>query len=669
MEKDTKMNELVRWEKKQNKRLQRYVPIASALLGANPLRYIGYRLRYFIIITIVGLASHVIEFSVLFDHLAIKNFITLIYFKAILMLITGTWWACLEILREKVRDFYKGNHKLKISAEITAWLTLTALICLVIILSSSTIIQKPWKDITQGKLPLFDLYFFTLLIQFGCQLFSKTLHAGCYAIKRIYRPIGNILIFEVVGLGLLALLYPFFHAYSLPLAFFIASLLNVCASIYYSINMYKFLNIKAFHYRSILKNYKERLIRIFNIRLLLACFSGLLMQIESVLLVMLLYHTVHDHDNTHATVVIYFISPLIRASFNWVKLFYYDLRRYSHRRYQLMIKNLNKAITQAAFIIAIAFWLLSFFISIFFNLKDAYLLLMLLPFYLVRSIVAHKQIDAFCQDRYFDIILSGLIITAALLFCLLANLPIDPLLTTVTIAMAASCFYLYIIATKPIPYNPSGSHTFPLYTWIHRLRREKRGIRIYSLSFSKKKSGQHIKALLNKMKDDKRCHFSSTRPGEDHLFCYERNRYFQYRHSVIQLASGTIRDFNILNNTTGEKSYRQLIATSIIGKPQNFSQQPQEVFLQRFSDGIIIDLTKKKHDVISHFPPEQVSDIFYQVEHFAKYPLKKITQRSYYATAYFIDDIIQMIFIINRQTHDKKAINRWQDAIHSFNIQ
>src|SRR3990167_7149101 len=81
-------------QKKQN------TPQLFAILGSEPNAYIYYRLRYFLLNTVLVFAIHALEFLLIFDFFDPAHASVLFLLRSLSLLIQSGWWGVLETLRE-----------------------------------------------------------------------------------------------------------------------------------------------------------------------------------------------------------------------------------------------------------------------------------------------------------------------------------------------------------------------------------------------------------------------------------------------------------------------------------------------------------------------------------------------------------------------------------------
>jgi len=667
------MDLLNEWIAKQSRRSERFISVHEALLGANPFSYLLYRLRYFSVLTLVGLVAHLIEFALLFYFLKRHNFISIITFKIIFTLLNGAWWGSLEIMRERIRRYYQAKKTKEIGVEITLWMIIGFGLNIIVILATLPLSGRALVHLFQGQITLFDTYIVVIIFQALCMVFVRTLHSGCLAIRRVYRPLTSIIIYEVSTVFFILIFLPFLHAYSLPVGVGISSILNIIISLYYDLNMYRFLRIQPFRLPR-LNHLIWRLRQLFSTELLSAALSSLIMQIENVIVLVLLFRSQYYDHLGHISILIYLVSPLIRASFDWIKLFYYDLKKYAGPLYANMLKILNRYIEYASFVIVVIFWLISILLAFVFKLFNVPILLTLFPLYLLRSYLAHWQMHRFTEMRFLDVINSGLIVVAGILIALAFHLNIYYLLVTIIGFMAIALVYLIFFQTRVIETDSYHPPEIPFYLWLLGLKEDDYALCAYNLTFSKTKSAERSKNFIYYFHDKINRRPKFTRLDEANVLLYEPIIYkvtAKRAHFYNTLSAGNIiQDYSTGLCANGIIAFDKLMQDHIItsNSLQFNSQQLVELFRQQFPNATCIDLTQNNTALLQKFSKEELDNIFYQLMHFLRWPLKALASDHHYVLGGIEESHLRYVYIIPRTQYPKNIITEWQYTIHNCNV-
>ena len=201
------VNEVDRWFARAARRTTQPMSLYPSLLTGRIFRYLGYRVRYPLLIATVRFAVHVAEFFILLSSLGGVAAFTVMVLRAGSLVVAGGWWGLLEVMRERLRTFAAAGNKDASGYEIGRWLTL-AVVLAVLVTAVGAVVLAVGNPTGAG--PVARLYAFLIVVEFAIDLPVRVLHSGVYATRRVYKPAWSMIVPTVVQLAILGVGFYFY---------------------------------------------------------------------------------------------------------------------------------------------------------------------------------------------------------------------------------------------------------------------------------------------------------------------------------------------------------------------------------------------------------------------------------------------------------------------------
>ena len=478
-----KMKKLNQWIEKQRNREKRTIFLEDALLSNRFSSYTIYRMRFFMVRHLLEAILHGIEFTFLTSIFSIDLLISLLVLKLVHNVITSFWWGALEDMRNEIRYLSREGRPHLIPEEISRWLSNAILLAPIpLIICVVWIIHDLNNDIhTFGVL---HLYIFSIALRLSLNFIVRTYHSGVYAIKRVYRPLLSIFAVQFISFFGVLGLWPWLKEWSFPIMMVITPFVTSWLTIYYTSRIYRFFNfssLKLFNRERYHRQPRaDRIIRFF-----LSGFSYCIIKTYALISIFLFLKPSGDMSSgmAHFAILLYIISPMIHATYDWAQLYYFDFKRLELDLFDNLKKRFIKLLFHLSWIFGIVFWgLASIFGSLFLQTNLGLTYCLLLPFFLSRSILAIIQIRAFSHRQFGALIISGLVfilITLTLKQLSLSNELKLLSLSAMSLGVAVLLRKLHSIWKDPL----QESRIYPFASWLDKTTNLKGPIRIRSVRF------------------------------------------------------------------------------------------------------------------------------------------------------------------------------------------
>jgi hypothetical protein len=386
----------------------------------------------------------------------------------------------------------------------------------------------------------------------------------------------------------------------------------------------------------------------------------------------------------------FLFSPVVRAGFDWAQLFYFDLKRLEiplQRRLKLRFEG---NIFKLAGLIGILLWGISAAAGTVFYLRSLGILyVLLLFFFLSRSLLAALQMKAYAEDSYGTLLASGASSLAGLLaiglFVPEENAKLGWLI--LTIAFSALIIVSQRLREKA---QRKGREIRILPDWISEIRSVREPLAVSTLIFNSMPNGKNQRPSPNK---DRWPHFqlaelmvsrlasrgAVTIPGPSRIAWYELSRGARRISQawILRQAAGLIESVATTGKQTdGPSAIQAMKAGHLLGSELSISQKKngrvtsqlvRDTFYRFAPDGIIFSPEEPAPPFLAALTSRQRRDILWDASTFLS-ELRLGRRRSpFHVTSYGEDGALQLIFLLDGQT-PRQIRAKWQSTIRRLNL-
>lgn len=395
------------WIKQEFDKESRTPSLESALLRGGMRKYVFYRLRFFFLRILATAVVHALELPFIFHSVRLSSVPIVLLFAAGAHLITQWWWAALESMRIDVRDLVNDKRSFQVGTLVSRWIRLSISLAggvFVAGFAAAVAISHPqFGHLFPTELAVLLIYLTRAVLDIPV----TTYYSGIYAVRRVSRPVALVFLVDLLGLASAFVLRPWLGNWAFPASLLFFGLIQSGMAVYFIHQMYRFVGWEV-PPPIIAKKYRLPIKTLVGKRITICGLAGIVMALDSLLIIGLsIPH--QGADNHRLVIVMFLVAPLLRACHDWVFLFFPDFLRLNLGLFQHLYRQFVRALQNSAWFVACTCWLLSIAAS--YLLLGQYALritLLLLPLYIVRSMLAFEQIRAFSSRHFFDIILAGI---------------------------------------------------------------------------------------------------------------------------------------------------------------------------------------------------------------------------------------------------------------------
>lgn len=408
------MNDLDYWFEKTSKHANRTPSLYASLVTNRVFTYLGYRLRFSILLTTVRFVVHAVEFFVLFSSLGGMATSIVMVLRIGGVLVSGAWWGLLDVMRERLRVFARAGEREAAEREIGRWLMLSALLAVALTVGAGVAlalafpVQNSWVA---------QLYGFLIIVEIAIGFPVRVLHSGIFATRRVYRPGWSLFAPLIVQLLVLGGGFYFYPAAAIIVAIVTSNALGIWISIHYSTEVYRLTGLRPRFCTPTLAFWPLAFWRCLpaipfrtGLSTTLSA-TGLRLDGVFVLGIVGVYGTDERSFDLTAAVsswshvdtfqFFYLVLPLLRGAFGAADVYYFDFVRLRDtpvlREFQLVF--FQKMLWLIP-LVATYYWLLATILGTV-VLRDVPMtfLVALLPLFVVRALIGTYEIRLFAEGR------------------------------------------------------------------------------------------------------------------------------------------------------------------------------------------------------------------------------------------------------------------------------
>jgi len=670
------MNSLEHWFRNQLERDKSLVSLEDALLSGRFAQYFVYRLRLFSSRLLVTGLLHVIEFLILRFTLTHEVFVAALMFRLACGIIAGWWWGGLEIMRNEVRALRDDQATYRIPVALAPWMSASLVYgaCTLILVFGWVILDA---SSVGWEFNVFHLYVFAVGFRLSVSFVVRAFHSGVYAIRRIYRPFVSTIAADVFAFVGTLVLWPLLREWALPTMLILSGLLVSSLTLVFTSRAYELTGLfpsRPRMDRATLTILQTTISRSF----LRAGCANAFVQLEGALVFVLFPFTGSHAETDLVFLVMYCVSPFVRASREWAQLLYFDFKRLDLQALTCFKKRFEQSALWTSHLIAISVWLVSSILAtLVLRVNLGLLYLLLLPFFLIRSQLAVHQIRAFVEQRFVVLVGSGFMIGAAALVMQGGDLSGNGRILVLTCVLVAATIWLQL--TRPRSKDADNlSGVFSLPVWLSKLQQLNEPVRIRSVRFAGCVNDAVVENVAREILEQLGSDGSVTIAGRKRITWFElvASKQAPSNKWIISLGAGLLEN---MRTTEAFDCGQSVICAATAGnlrdcltlrnsqESASFSAvELQQRFTQLFPHGMFHDVGAGTADSFHQLSSADRREVMNGALEHSKNPFKANWRNKYDVTTFCIDGEIRQIFCVDRR-ENKRSRATWRAFINSVN--
>lgn len=686
------MKNIQKWLSKHTHRQEKFVSLYDMMFDGCDVSYLSFRLSLFNLQVLFHYFSHMVMFYFMFHQLALKTFTILIMVSAVKMLVSAGWWGGLEVLRSHVRKAYHAGNKEEVNQITGFWIQLAVFFSLPAIALAAYYAYVGYGNILYRESAIEAFFIVCSCLTLAIQLPLGAYHAGIYGFSRIMRPRFSMILPFLIGICILLFSWSLFRQYAILLSIASESVTSVFLTFYYTSYMYKLYKLEPV--RPSHQEFKRRFFEIPTVNFILGSMANIFIMSDALLIIAFYFWALGDPRQLMFIQIVFLISPLIRASSDWARLFYFDRKQLENDQLSLFISKYEKSVSRVASFLGFSFGV--------FACVSSYLLispaagantLIMLPFFLMRSLIANKQVKAYTYSYYYDVIVSGALVIVSVVGVYVLKVPLLTKGVLITVAMIVVNAFLKRYRLPCCPINRYQNIYTNLYNWLATLVQIKERVDLYKISLDKKTTLAQKMGFINRLSEeldipgDHICVFGDypllvylpvsrgdTNPINATVAMLGKGIVSNIEHSLIAQQS-TYWVGKLPINVKNSPFIKELTARSLERNSHlpHFSTEVDIVtghFMGLFPNGIYYNPGRHLGPEAEPLPYETVRKFNFLIWEYL-YQRKSGRSADVDLSLLFEAGVVRVIFVIPRNVEDGayfQKIHEWHDYLHAVNV-
>ncbi|HEX7478710.1 MAG TPA: hypothetical protein VF331_12950 [Polyangiales bacterium] len=295
-----------------------------ALLTERGQRFALSRLSFVYLRALVRTAVHVAELSFMTRDFPLEFAVPLFSMRALFGLWGSLWWGPLEAVRRRVRDEVNERRPGRALASIEAWACIAACIGL------STCAGSAWTVAHERSMEwsydgLYGSYLLVSAMALAVDLWSRTLHAGVFALGRVYRSKWSMIVPDLLEVGLIVGLWRYLGPFALGASVLVTSLLRSGLTLFYTRQAYR---SRRLSWPRFMRLRALARVELQDLRVAARGLLGIIpSQLDRALLMSLLVARTAGYHVLPIAAPYYALRPVAGVAQGWARTYYVDLVR------------------------------------------------------------------------------------------------------------------------------------------------------------------------------------------------------------------------------------------------------------------------------------------------------------------------------------------------------
>lgn len=592
------MSQLARWLAREARRQGRRTDPAAALLSGTGVAYARQRLAPVWLRSALRLVLHACEIYLLCSALPADYLAPLLGYRAVAQLANTAHWGALEPLRRHVRELQRLHQARALSQAVARWMRIgVALGALPALWFGARLVSGAFDRHTGAS--LFDAYAFACFARAAAEVYTRTYHAGIYALRRVYRPLFSLIASDLLELLMIVTLFDALGPWCIALAILASGALDALWAIKYARIGYRLQRLEPPRFLRAApseRSWQRRGFLVTLCGLALPALAHTTTQLDGLLLVLLLQADPPRDDTASLALAYYVLRPLFGFAAQWVRTFYFDLSRLERGALSTFRGHLGRYLRRIGLACACAVVVIG-------ALAASWLwpalpwreLAWLVPWVFVRALFAQRQLEAFVRRRYLQLSLVAAPIWLVLIASTAWGVGPQGLLNVASVALL--CGYLLLPAALEAP-GEARANT-GLAEWLSAVRSTdslQLAVMGVARTHGQRRSDGVIDAVLGDRSDRRLTHY-----GHSHVLLASTGEQDLQRAELIARAAGRLCSLWISARSSGCAALTSARARGVLPLELDraLSSQPPappssllREFRSAHPDGCLIDLRR-----------------------------------------------------------------------------
>ncbi len=662
------MNKLDQWLSKQALLEEKTPSLIDAILRNDLRSYVAYRLKFLSVRVLVEILTTFVEF-IFFFYLLKRSDVQIILVAKILTVVAEAWiWGVLELPRTKIRNLMNDGRRVKVRLEIRDWLLFSGVISAVLLVISFAYLA--YASMGSSTLTYVEFYIFASILKIALDVFVKTFHSCVYAVTRIFRPLFIVILLQLILFSGSLLTWNYLGFWALPITQFLVSVVLSALTIYYTKRQYDRLKLPV---EKLLTPPKLPKLSVKEHGFaLLTGTTNTLMKFETLLVLVILRSGQNNTGLINLALFFFLISPMLKGSFDWARLFYFDYKRIEVGSFSNLRARFNRYLNGTSVAVAVVCWFLATMTGIFvFKLNQVSFIFVMLLVFVFRSLLGSYQVRAFSNSMYLKLLVSEFVFISGLGALLFFNssLSIMMIIAFTVAAEAISLIPLFIMELKPIRIWQE-RQVYSYAEWLSVVSNYHHRCRVALVEFNVEDDNNQIQQNAASLKRDLGPNGVVTCLDNKTILFLERPRVNAIeKKNILIMFSGTTRRIWLIDqykeNGKSALAELHLALSSKAFTPEVLLDDFRKLFPR---NSYCVDLNDVNNEITQKFAFYERQTIIREAVRYSKGMTKGSYKFRYLVSAFYPKGELKYIFLIPRSKEDHR-IQKWLALLNVANYQ
>jgi len=505
-------------------------------------------------------AVHITEVWFLMQRFPLEFVVPLFALRAVPGLISGLHWGALEALRARVRREIALRRREAATATVEAYLVLAGAAGALLFSAVVTLVAREQSPL-QGPLGLYGLFAIVIAAGVAIEAWTRTYHAGAFALGRVYRPAWTLVAPDLLELAGLVLLFGSIGPFSLHAVVLLGALLRGPLAVIYARRAYRMRGIAR--PRGLRLRTLARLGRSDALDAARNALATLPMQLDRLLLLSLLQAPAPGPGVLPLAMPYYALRPIAAFAQSWTRTFYPDFVRLDAFGLGVLRARFERLLGRVALVAgALSAAALCAGAYALFGAQGLSASALLIPLALLRSRFALEQITHFAYGAHAELAVTGVVLLSGLVLAEQVELSDRGRLLLVTFTLLGALLLRPLLARRARKPRSAGPSRLPLSAWLHAVSTLRAPVRVSVARVDLRIA--HPGAVLQALAGALAPHGQVARAGQVWLLFAEPLERARPRSAWARELAGALAELHSVTGATGAEALQRARAERLL---------------------------------------------------------------------------------------------------------
>jgi hypothetical protein len=537
----------------------RRATLDAALLTGSGMRYAAARIGIAGLRALLRTALHAAEVWILVSDFPYEFLAPLFVVRALPGLLTGVHWGALETLRGQIRTAVAHGQPNLARAGTEAWLALSSVAgALLLGVTFRFVSTRASHD--YGPDGLYGSFAILCTLLAASELWTRTYHAGVFALGRVYRPVWSFFAPDLLELLVLVKSYPYLGPFALHATVLFGMIVRSALAIVFVRRAYRTRRLELPHPCRVRALGR---LRVADLTVSLKHMVATLpLQLDRMLLVALLGAPTVDPEVLPIALPYYALRPVAGFAQSWARTFYADFVHLDMAAVGVLRARFERLLSRVALVagilVALTLALGSYFVLGVSGLRAA---LWLAPLAVVRSRFSLEQVRAFAYGALPALLATGTVLLIGLVIASRLHLPDRTMVLAVIVILVVAQLATARAQSRAPERRAEHAHRLSLSAWLGDLSARTTPVRlaIALVDSHVARSGALLTVIAKSLSEG-----HIARVGHAWLVWWEPTTTARSRSALATQLAGSVQKLELVHGDSGSGALHSALASNLL---------------------------------------------------------------------------------------------------------